>query len=105
VRPIKDYPTLLLDTLLHAAPRFSEKPVVGILTAGMANSAYFEHSFLAREMGVTLVEGRDLIVEDNYVFMRTTQGKQKVDVIYRRGADRFLLSPPLRRGRVRGGTR
>src|SRR6266850_378159 len=67
VRPIKDYPTQLLDALLHAAPRFSEKPVVVILTPGMANSAYFEHSFLAREMGVVLVEGRDLIVEDNYV--------------------------------------
>ena len=102
VRPIKDYPTILLDTLLHAAPRFSEKPVVVILTPGMANSAYFEHSFLAREMGVVLVEGRDLIVEDNYVFMRTTQGKQKVDVIYRRVDDDFLDPLTFRRDSLLG---
>ena len=102
VRPIKDYPTLLLDTLLHAAPRFGEKPVVVILTPGMANSAYFEHSFLAREMGVVLVEGRDLIVEDNYVFMRTTQGKQKVDVIYRRVDDDFLDPLTFRRDSLLG---
>ena len=102
VRPIKDYPTLLLETLLHAAPRLSEKPVVVILTPGMANSAYFEHSFLAREMGVVLVEGRDLIVEDNYVFMRTTQGKQKVDVIYRRIDDEFLDPLVFRRDSLLG---
>ena len=102
VRPIKDYPTLLLDTLLHAAPRLSEKPVVVILTPGMANSAYFEHSFLAREMGVVLVEGRDLIVEDNYVFMRTTQGKQKVDMIYRRVDDDFLDPLTFRRDSLLG---
>jgi len=90
VQPIRDYPNLLRDTLLHAASRGSERPVVVILTPGMANSAYFEHSFLAREMGVFLVEGRDLIVEDNHVFMRTTGGKQKVDVIYRRVDDDFL---------------
>jgi len=102
VRPIKDYPTLLLDTLLHAAPRFNEKPVVVILTPGMANSAYFEHSFLAREMGVVLVEGRDLIVEDNHVFMRTTRGKQKVDVIYRRVDDDFLDPLTFRRDSLLG---
>jgi len=102
VRPIKDYPTILLDTLLHAAPRLSEKPVVVILTPGMANSAYFEHSFLAREMGVVLVEGRDLIVEDNYVFMRTTQGKQKVDMIYRRVDDDFLDPLTFRRDSLLG---
>jgi len=102
VRPIKDYPNLLLDTLLRSAPRASEKPVVVILTPGMANSAYFEHSFLAREMGVTLVEGRDLIVEDNYVFMRTTSGKQKVDVIYRRIDDDFLDPLTFRRDSMLG---
>src|SRR3989442_1102319 len=102
VRPIKDYPNLLLDTLLHAAQRSSEEPVVVILTPGMANSAYFEHSFLAREMGVTLVEGRDLIVEDNYVFMRTTSGKQKVDVIYRRIDDDFLDPLTFRRDSMLG---
>jgi uncharacterized circularly permuted ATP-grasp superfamily protein len=102
VRPIKDYPNLLLDTLLHAAPRSSEKPVVVILTPGMANSAYFEHSFLAREMGIALVEGRDLIVEDNYVYMRTTSGKQKVDVIYRRIDDDFLDPLTFRRDSMLG---
>jgi uncharacterized circularly permuted ATP-grasp superfamily protein len=102
VRPIKDYPNLLLETLLHAVPRGSERPVVVILTPGMANSAYFEHSFLAREMGVFLVEGRDLIVEDNHVFMRTTRGKQKVDVIYRRVDDDFLDPLTFRRDSLLG---
>jgi len=102
VRPIKDYPNLLLDTLLHAAPRTSERPVVVVLTPGMANSAYFEHSFLAREMGVLLVEGHDLIVEDNHVFMRTTRGKQKVDVIYRRVDDDFLDPLTFRRDSLLG---
>ena len=90
VRPIKDYPLMLLETLRFSALRASDNPVVVVLTPGIFNSAYFEHSFLAREMGVFLVEGRDLIVEDNTVFMRTTQGKQKVDVIYRRVDDDFL---------------
>jgi uncharacterized circularly permuted ATP-grasp superfamily protein len=102
VRPIKDYPNLLLDTLLHAAPPRTQKPVVVILTPGMANSAYFEHSFLAREMGVFLVEGRDLIVEENHVFMRTTRGKQKVDVIYRRVDDDFLDPLTFRRDSLLG---
>ncbi len=102
VRPIKDYPNLLLETLLHAAPRGVEQPVVVILTPGMANSAYFEHSFLAREMGVFLVEGRDLIVEDNHVFMRTTRGRQKVDVIYRRVDDDFLDPLTFRRDSLLG---
>ncbi len=102
VRPIKDYPNLLLDTLLHAAPRRTEKPVVVVLTPGMANSAYFEHSFLAREMGVFLVEGRDLIVEENHVFMRTTRGRQKVDVIYRRVDDDFLDPLAFRRDSLLG---
>ncbi len=83
VRPIKDYPLLLRETLLHTAPGFSESPVVVVLSPGVHNSAFFEHSFLAREMGAVLVEGRDLIVEDNHVFMRTTGGRQRVDVIYR----------------------
>src|SRR5207244_10930825 len=75
----------------------TEKPVVVVLTPGMANSAYFEHSFLAREMGVFLVEGHDLIVEDNQVFMRTTRGRQKVDVIYRRVDDDFMDPLTFRR--------
>jgi uncharacterized circularly permuted ATP-grasp superfamily protein len=90
VRPIKDYPNMLLDTLLHVAPRSSESPVAVVLSPGIYNSAFFEHSFLAREMGATLVEGRDLIVEDNHVFMRTTGGRQRVDVIYRRIDEEFL---------------
>src|SRR2546427_3591589 len=93
VRPIRDYPRVLLDTLLWAAPRGSENPVAVVLTPGIHNSAYFEHSFLAREMGAFLVEGRDLIVEDSYVYMRTTGGRQRVDVIYRRGEE-DLLDPP-----------
>ncbi len=102
VRPIKDYPNLLLDTLLHAAPQRTENPVVVVLTPGMANSAYFEHSFLAREMGVFLVEGHDLIVEDNQVFMRTTRGRQKVDVIYRRVDDDFIDPLTFRRDSLVG---
>jgi uncharacterized circularly permuted ATP-grasp superfamily protein len=90
VRPIEDYPHLLRETLRHVAPRSGEDPVIVILTPGLYNSAFFEHSFLAREMGVPLVEGRDLVVEDNAVFMRTTRGRQKVDVIYRRIDDDFL---------------
>jgi uncharacterized circularly permuted ATP-grasp superfamily protein len=90
VRPIQDYPHLLRETLRHSAPRGSDNPVVALLTPGLYNSAFFEHSFLAREMGVDLVEGRDLIVEDNAVYMRRTHGKRKVDVIYRRIDDDFL---------------
>ena len=102
VRPIKDYPFLLRETLLHAAPRFSEKPVVVVLSPGLYNSAFFEHSFLAREMGATLVEGRDLLVEDNHVFMRTTRGRQRVDVIYRRIDDDFLDPLTFRRDSLLG---
>jgi uncharacterized circularly permuted ATP-grasp superfamily protein len=89
VRPIRDYPRQLLDTLLWAAP-------------GIHNSAYFEHSFLAREMGVFLVEGRDLIVEDSYVYMRTTGGRQRVDVIYRRVDEDFLDPLTFRRDSLLG---
>jgi uncharacterized circularly permuted ATP-grasp superfamily protein len=102
VRPIKDYPRLLLDTLRHCAPRAGDRPVAVLLTPGLHNSAFFEHSFLAREMGVSLVEGRDLIVDDNAVFMRTTQGKQKVDVIYRRVDDEFLDPLAFRRDSLLG---
>jgi uncharacterized circularly permuted ATP-grasp superfamily protein len=102
VRPIKDYPSLLRETLLHTAPRFSENPVVVVLSPGLYNSAFFEHSFLAREMGAVLVEGRDLIVEDNHVFMRTTRGRQRVDVIYRRVDDDFLDPLAFRRDSLLG---
>ena len=102
VRPIREYPRLLLDTLLWAAPRASETPVAVVLTPGIHNSAYFEHSFLAREMGVFLVEGRDLIVEDSYVYMRTTGGRQRVDVIYRRVDEDFLDPLAFRRDSLLG---
>jgi len=102
VRPIKDYPNLLLETLLYSAPRASEKPVAVVLSPGIYNSAFFEHSFLAREMGVTLVEGRDLVVEDNHVFMRTTGGRQRVDVIYRRVDEDFLDPLAFRRDSLLG---
>jgi len=102
VQPVKDYPDLLLQTLGHVASRMSQKPVIVILTPGLYNSAYFEHSFLAREMGVFLVEGHDLIVDDNRVFMRTTQGKQPVDVIYRRIDDDFLDPLAFRRDSALG---
>ena len=90
VRAVDQYPQLLLETLKFTAPRGRENPTVAVLTPGVYNSAYFEHSFLAREMGVPLVEGRDLIVEDDQVFMRTTRGKQRVDVIYRRIDDEYI---------------
>ncbi len=102
VRPIREYPRLLLDTLLWAAPRASENPVAVVLTPGIHNSAYFEHSFLAREMGAFLVQGRDLIVEDSYVYMRTTGGRQRVDVIYRRVDEDFLDPLTFRRNSLLG---
>ena len=102
VRPVKDYPALLLETIGFVAPRMSQGPVAVILTPGLHNSAYFEHSFLAREMGVFLVEGSDLIVEDNHVYMRTTRGRQRVDVIYRRVDDDFLDPLTFRRDSLLG---
>ncbi len=102
VRPVKEYPTLLLDALLFVAPRPSQSPVVVVLSPGIHNSAYFEHSFLAREMGVPLVEGRDLLVEGNHVFMRRTHGKRQIDVIYRRIDDDFLDPLTFRRDSLLG---
>ena len=102
VSPVKDYPDFLLETLRFAAPPASQEPVVVVLTPGLHNSAYFEHSFLAREMGVFLVESRDLVVEDNRVFMRTTQGRRRVDVIYRRVDDDFLDPLTFRRDSLLG---
>lgn len=102
VRPIGGYPSLLLDTLGFAAPRWSQRPCVVLLSPGIHNSAYFEHSFLAREMGIPLVEGRDLSVEDNQVVMRTTGGVQRVDVIYRRVDDDFIDPLVFRRDSLLG---
>ena len=90
VRPVDHYPDLLLDTLRQAAPAGVDDPTVVVLTPGAFNSAYFEHAFLAQQMGVELVEGKDLFVHDETIFMRTTQGPRRVDVIYRRIDDDFL---------------
>ncbi|KQR49963.1 circularly permuted type 2 ATP-grasp protein [Acidovorax sp. Leaf160] len=90
VAPVAHYPDLLLDTLRASAPAGAAEPTVAVLTPGMYNSAYFEHAFLAQQMGVELVEGQDLVVKDNFVYMRTTRGLQRVDVIYRRVDDDFL---------------
>ena len=90
IEPVAHYPDLLLDTLRSVAPASANDPTVVVLTPGMYNSAYFEHAFLAQQMGVELVEGQDLFVEDNFVYMRTTAGRRRVDVIYRRVDDDFL---------------
>jgi uncharacterized circularly permuted ATP-grasp superfamily protein len=90
VAPVAHYPDLLLDTLRAVAPAAVNEPTVVVLTPGMYNSAYFEHAFLAQQMGVELVEGKDLFVKDRFVYMRTTQGPKRVDVIYRRVDDDFL---------------
>ena len=90
VHPVDDYPSRLLETLQYLAPDSVTTPTVVVLTPGVYNSAYFEHAFLAQQMGVELVEGRDLLVTDGYVWMRTTRGLQRVDVIYRRIDDDFL---------------
>jgi uncharacterized circularly permuted ATP-grasp superfamily protein len=88
IAPIDHYPNLLLDTLKSASPL--DNPTAVVLTPGRFNSAYFEHAFLAREMGIELVEGADLFVRDDHVYMRTTAGPQQVDVIYRRLDDEYL---------------
>lgn len=90
VAPVAHYPDLLLDTLRQAAPSMHANPTVVVLTPGMYNSAYFEHAFLAQQMGVELVEGKDLFVQKDVVYMRTTQGAKRIDVIYRRVDDDFL---------------
>ncbi len=90
VAPVLHYPDLLLDSLRAAAPEGVEEPTVAVLTPGAFNSAYFEHTYLAQQMGVELVEGRDLFVRDESVWMQTTRGNERVDVIYRRVDDDFL---------------
>src|SRR5713226_1837758 len=91
VAPVENYPDELLATLTSVAPpSASSDPTVVLLTPGIYNSAYYEHSFLADKLGVELVEGRDVVVKDDLVFMRTTQGPKRVDVIYRRIDDDFL---------------
>jgi uncharacterized circularly permuted ATP-grasp superfamily protein len=90
VAPVAHYPDLLLENLRSVAPQGVDDPTVVLLTPGMYNSAYFEHAFLAQQMGIELVEGQDLFVADRSVFMRTTRGPKRVDVIYRRIDDDFL---------------
>jgi uncharacterized circularly permuted ATP-grasp superfamily protein len=90
IAPVDHYPDMLLDNLRSVAPMGVDDPTVVVMTPGMYNSAYFEHAFLAQQMGVELVEGKDLFVNDNSVYMRTTRGPKRVDVIYRRVDDDFL---------------
>ncbi len=90
IAPVAHYPDLLLDTLRSVAPPGVADPTVVVMTPGMYNSAYFEHAFLAQQMGVELVEGQDLFVDGGFVYMRTTRGPKRVDVIYRRIDDDFL---------------
>ena len=90
VHEVEHYGRLLLRTLVEMAPRGGSEPTIALLTPGVYNSAFYEHMFLARELGAELVEGRDLLVEDGFVYMRTTTGLRRVDVVYRRVDDDFL---------------
>ncbi len=90
IRSVEEYPCRLLDTLTNLVPDHITDPTVALLSPGIYNSAYFEHSFLAQQMGVELVEGRDLVVVDDFLQMRTTKGLRRVDVLYRRIDDDFI---------------
>jgi uncharacterized circularly permuted ATP-grasp superfamily protein len=90
IRPVQHYPDMLLENLRGVAPKGEDDPTVAVLTPGAYNSAYYEHAFLAQQMGVELVEGQDLMVQNDTVFMRTTRGPRRVHVIYRRVDDDFL---------------
>ncbi len=103
VRPVDDYPNRLLELLQGLAPESVSNPSVVVLTPGPFNSAYFEHSFLAQQMGVELVEGRDLVVVDGWVHMQTTKGLERVDVIYRRINDEFIDPTVFRPDSMLGG--
>lgn len=102
IAPVEHYPDLLLDTLRSVAPIQDEHANVVVLTPGQYNSAYFEHAFLAQQMGVELVEGDDLFVKDDTVYMRTTHGPRRVHVIYRRIDDDFLDPLAFRRDSMLG---
>jgi uncharacterized circularly permuted ATP-grasp superfamily protein len=99
---VDEYPSRLLDMLRSLAPAAIESPRVAVLTPGIYNSAYFEHAFLAQQMGVELVEGKDLVVSDGLVRMRTTKGFERVDVLYRRIDDDFLDPLVFRRDSLLG---
>lgn len=90
VHPVDEYPGKLLEMLEFLAPGLAAEPAIGVLTPGIYNSAYFEHSFLSQQMGVELVEGQDLVVQDGYVHMLTTKGLKRIDVLYRRIDDDFI---------------
>ena len=100
VRPVDQYPHLLLDALRSLSPQ--PNPVIAVLTPGIMNSAYYEHSYLAAQMGIQLVEGRDLTVDEDVVYMKTTSGLERVDVIYRRIDDDFLDPLAFRQDSVLG---
>ncbi|MBI4890759.1 MAG: circularly permuted type 2 ATP-grasp protein [Acidobacteria bacterium] len=102
VQPIDHYARVLLETLRSLAPGGRPDPTIVLMTPGVFNSAYFEHSFLARQMGIELVEGRDLLVHGNFVYMRTTAGLRRVDVIYRRVDDDFIDPLAFRRDTILG---
>jgi uncharacterized circularly permuted ATP-grasp superfamily protein len=102
VRPVDHYTQDLLTILQYIAPPSDKAPVVVLLTPGIYNSAYFEHSFLARQMGIQIVEGQDLVVQDKTVYMRTTKGLEKVDTIYRRVDDDFLDPKVFRKDSILG---
>lgn len=102
IRPVDHYPNQLLENLRFLAPATRENPTVVLLTPGVNNSAYFEHSFLALQMGIELVEGQDLMVEGERVYMKTTKGLQQVDVIYRRVDDAFIDPEVFRRDSLLG---
>lgn len=98
IAPVENYTDELLASLRSVAPRSAPSdPVVVLLTLGIYNSAYYEHSFLADKLGIEIVEGRDLFVRDEVVYMRTTEGPKRVDVIYRRIDDDFLDPSPSAR--------
>ncbi|MCC5793451.1 MAG: circularly permuted type 2 ATP-grasp protein [Chromatiales bacterium] len=102
IRPVDDYPSALFDMLTSLAPRRGEPPEVVVLTPGIYNSAYFEHAWLAQRMGVELVEGADLVVDDDVVYMRTIEGLSRVDVIYSRVNAEFLDPEALRHDSLLG---
>ena len=102
IAPVQHYPDMLLENLRTVAPVGVDNPTVVLLTPGAYNSAYFEHTFLAQQMGVELVEGRDLFVDNEMVYMRTTRGPQRVDVIYRRLDDDFLDPQVFRKDSMLG---
>jgi uncharacterized circularly permuted ATP-grasp superfamily protein len=102
VRPVGRYPQELLASLRYVAPHGNPDPTVVVLTPGVYNSAYFEHSFLARAMGIEIVVGNDLVIENSRVFMKTTKGLRQVDVIYRRIDDDFLDPKFFRKDSVLG---